>query len=64
MKTSFMDSLVTNTSLIDVLKNRVIPQVERNGMKDIFTARGAWKPLMDLPEDMTPCTNHCAVNVC
>lgn len=48
-----MDSTSTHRFLIDMLKNSVIPWVERDGMRGIFTALGAWQPLMDLPAGMT-----------
>jgi AraC-like DNA-binding protein len=39
--------------LSDVLKNSILPWVERDGMSGIFTAHSQWQPCMTLPEGMT-----------
>jgi AraC-like DNA-binding protein len=40
-------------ALADILKTIILPQVERNGMDQTFTAPPRWQPDMDLPEGMT-----------
>lgn len=39
--------------LIDIVRNVILPQVELNGMTDIFTACPEWQPNMSLPEGMS-----------
>jgi AraC-like DNA-binding protein len=48
-----MNASNENSTLSDVLKDCVIPWVERDGMSGIFTAISEWEPLMTLPAGMT-----------
>lgn len=48
-----MDSQNVQSPLPGILKNTIMPWVEREGMLNIFTAEPAWQPGMELPEGMT-----------